>query len=81
MCEVHLIQPATFAARDDGAAAHRVPVGAHREKPQRGYRVALRAMPYGRVMHEVHMGASLLAAGWGAAYVAVMLVEDLIASR
>jgi hypothetical protein len=50
-------------------------------KPKRGYRVILRAMLYGRAMDEVHLAAALLAAGWGAAYVAVMLVRDLIASR
>ena len=50
-------------------------------KPQRSYRVLLRAMPYGRVMHEAQLGAALLAAGWGAASVAMMLVRDLIASR
>jgi hypothetical protein len=81
MCEVHLIQPEPFAAREDDAAAHGAPVEARRETPQRGHLVFLRAMPYGRVMHEVHLAAALLAAGWGAAYVAVMLVRDLVASR
>jgi hypothetical protein len=81
MGEVHPIQFEPLAARDDGAAAQRAPVGAHREKRKRGHRVFLRSMLYGRAMDEVHRGASLLAAGGSAAAVAVMLVGDLIARR
>jgi hypothetical protein len=81
MGEFHLIQPEPLAARDDGADAHGVPVGAHREKLRRGYLVFLRAMPYGRLMREVNQGALLIAGGWGASQVAVMLFRDLTATR